>query len=202
MRPITLFFLGNLIYFLFPVLDTFNTLLQYQMTMPYTDIANIPGRVEQAIAESGLDKDTFYLAYNTATSSHSKLLLILLVPLVLPLVILVGWWRRKRVAEHLMFALELTIFILYVTTIMLGYLMLLVQIGVSLAGLPVIPFTDAHLTSVALVLITYFLIRGIKQFYQYSWPVSILLAFIVISLFYLPLSGYRWLLFEVTMAGM
>ena len=202
MRPITLFFLGNLIYFLFPIADTFNTLLQYQLNMPYTELANIPERVERAIAASGFEKEAFYLAYNTATSANSKLLLILLVPLTVPLLALVGWSRRKLFAEHLMFSLEFSLFLLYVTTILLGYLVFLVQFGLSVFGLPSFPFGDVHLTTMAVILLTYFLARGIRTFYGYTWFTSGLLTLLVVMGFYFSLSAYRWLLFEVTIAGM
>ena len=202
MRPITLFFLGNLFYFLFPVLDTFNTLLQYQFQNPYADLANLTERVDQAIIASGMEKEAFYQAYNTATSANSKLLLIFLIPLFVPILLVIGSWRRHVFAEHLMFALEFIIFVLYVSTMLLGYLMLLVQIGLSLAGLQKFPFTDLHLTIAAAILISYFLIRGMRKFYDFQWLTSAILTILVIAGFYMSLVGYRWLLFEVTIRTM
>ena len=199
MRPVTLFFLGNLIYFLFPILDTFNTLLEYQYNMPYTSLANVHERVEQAIAASGLTLEGFHLAYNQATEANSKLLLICLVPLMVPIFVLVGRSKRRLISDHLIIALEYNIFVLYINTMLLGYCLLALHKLLLALGYTGLYFSDFHLTTIAAILSTYFLSKAIRRFYRYSWLLCGLLSVITLLGTFMSLMFYRWILFEVTL---
>lgn len=199
MKPIALFFLCNLVYFLFPALDTFNTLLQYQYMMPYTELANIAGRVDEAIAASGMTREVFQLTYNQATEANSKLLLIVLVPLLLPIFAIIGWRSRQNMSDHLIFALEYNIFILLFTSMLLGYCMFALQTLLKIFGLPLLVFSDFYVSLIAAMLAIYFLFRGIRRFYQYHWITSGLLAAVVMFGSFFSLTLYRWILFETTM---
>lgn len=198
MKPIALFLVGNLIYFLFPVLDTYNTLLQYQYKMPYTQLANIPARVEVAIQASGMTQEMYQLSYNQATGANSKLLLILLVPLMAPLFALVGWRSRQILSDHFLLALEYNIFVLYINTMLLGYCLLAFQSLLRMLGHPGLTFTDFHVTLIAALFALYFLGRAINRFYRYPWFTCWALAVITLLGSYFSLAAYRWLLFEIT----
>lgn len=198
MKPIALFFLCNLIYFLFPVLDTFNTILQYQYSMPYSNLINVRERVENAIEASGMTQEVFQLTYNQATEANSKLLLIFLVPLTMPIFALIGWRSRQNMSDHLIFALEYNIFILLFTSMLLGYVMFAIQALLKALDLPALNFTDFNVTSMAAMLASYFLYQGIRRFYRYNWYTSSLLAVMALLCSYISLTIYRWVLFEVT----
>lgn len=80
LSPLQVFFFANLIYFIFPMISTFNTSLEVQMNrLPYSDITRPV--VENYISESGRDLSLFTEEYEGVSSSNGKLLLIFLVVL-------------------------------------------------------------------------------------------------------------------------
>ena len=80
LTPLQLFFFANLVYFIFPLISTFNTSLEVQMyQLPYS--SSIRPLVESYIEESELGLEKFTAEFETASSSNGKLLLIVLVVL-------------------------------------------------------------------------------------------------------------------------
>jgi len=76
--PLQLFFFANLIYFLFPVLSTFNTSLYIQMnSLPYSPM--VERTVNGYLEESNIPMEDFRADYEQKSASVGKLMLILLV---------------------------------------------------------------------------------------------------------------------------
>ena len=79
--PVSLFFIGNLIYFLIPILETFDSSLYVQtQMMPYKSW--IMPSVEGRLADRSISMDEYAVAYNAASTSNAKLLLITMVFLI------------------------------------------------------------------------------------------------------------------------
>ena len=80
LSPLQLFFFANLIYFIFPIISTFNTSLEVQMyQLPYS--SQIERVVNTHLEKSGENKELFKTNYERVSNSNGKLLLIILVVL-------------------------------------------------------------------------------------------------------------------------
>ena len=90
MRPIALFLLGNLIYFLFPIFQIFVTSLNVQLQMPYAEFLELSVRVEQKILELNLTQEAFEREFGATSDANSRLMLIVLIPMYALLFALVG----------------------------------------------------------------------------------------------------------------
>ena len=74
MRPLQMFFILNLIYFLFPVLQMFNSSLYTQLyVLPHRQIAKEV--VSKKVGAEGLSIQGFEMMYNDKTNGFAKLLL-------------------------------------------------------------------------------------------------------------------------------
>ncbi len=121
MKPVAFFFVGNFIYFFFPMFHTFNSILYAQLHfMPYSDW--IEPSFQQYLQEASIDYYVFEEKYNAASTNWAKILLILIVPLIFPFMFLVNYAKRLFVSDHLIFTFELASYILFVPTILLSFL--------------------------------------------------------------------------------
>ncbi len=78
MSPFQLFFFANFMYFLFPILSTFNTSLYTQLNrLPYS--AYVKPIVADHLEQNEIQYEVFSSDFNTVSSSNGKLLLIILV---------------------------------------------------------------------------------------------------------------------------
>ena len=202
MKPVALFLVGNLIYFLFPILSTFNTSLQTQMRgLPSSRLFNVESRVNEKMKELDISYSEFNLAYTAKSSSNSKAMLIILVPLFAIGFSLLGIGRKKFAVDNLIFAFEYAIFILFLNTIVIGYLIYLFNIILKSLTEINIYFGEVLLSSLVAISSGYFLLFGIRRFYGYRWVGTILSTLILFFYSAACLLFYRWLLFEVTFAS-
>ena len=199
MQPINLFLLANLIYFIFPIFDTFNTSLKTQMyDLPSAEIFHIEERVLEKSGQLGMSLEAFEREYNQLSSSNSKLLLIVLILFFAVGFAILNWKRRPLLWDHLNFALEYGIYQLVVNTILFGYITYLIITIASWFGTEWRLLNDLFLTAIVSVSILYFLVRGMNKYYRYSWMVATLFSILTLFWSYGVLQLYRWLLFEVT----
>ena len=193
MKPISFFLLGNLLYFLFPVFETFNTKLTAQMEMlSYSQILNLSDVVNERISEAGTTLSEFREDYQIQSTTVSKLMLIVIVPIFALLTAIVAFDKRKLFFDHLIFSLEYFSFVIFVCTVFLSYLLIGISVFIKLN------WNDTILIPIIFVLATGFLIRGVRRFYQYSWWRSIITGLGLFVATYLSLEIYRLLLFWVT----
>lgn len=199
MKPIAFFFVGNFIYFLVPIFQTFNTNLYAQMNLfRYNQFAQ--GWVNKHLAASGSSLEQFSVIYNQASEGWSKLLLIVLVLLFFPLTTLINYTRRNYLSDHLAFSLEFSTYVIFIPTILLAFLLYFIYWIASWFGLDLnFMFYDDSLTKLAIGVLLYFFIRAPRTFYQFPWwrvivniPLHLLATVIM-------LECYRFILFTVTM---
>ena len=202
MKPISLFFMCNLIYFFLPLFETFNTSLKTQMQgLPSAKIFSVEERVNARVAELEMTFSEFESLYTEKSSANSKLMLIVLVFFFSFGFAMIGLKRKRHFIDHLTFAFEYGVFILAFSTILLGYLFYgLVFLIHALDGTAAFA-NDAYISVVVAILILYFLVGGIRRFYDYGWVAAILLGMTVFAWSYASLQFYRWILFEATFAG-
>jgi Protein of unknown function (DUF3667) len=168
LKPISLFFVLNLIYFFFPVVQLFSASLNTQ----------------------GMNVESFSLIYNLKTTAFAKLMVMVFVVLgSLPLNIL--YWKKNRFfTDHVSYVVELACFNLFINAIVLSIL-----VGVLGAGKYL---DEAILTGVFISTNLYFLLRSGFEFYgERGWRLVLKSALMILFL-KLALEIYRMILFFVT----
>ena len=99
LAPLSLFFVLNLVYFFFPVIQLFNASLNTQLLSPLRDFySNI---IAHKIVNLGLDLNAFTLLYNMKTTSLAKLMVMVFVVVAsLPLNLLYSK-RNRYFTDHI-----------------------------------------------------------------------------------------------------
>ena len=193
MRPISLFFLANLIYFLFPIFNTFHTSLTVQMeSFPFLHSSLATEMVNRRIENQSLDFADFQIQYNLKTTELSKLLLIIMTGMMTLILWIVHARSKHYLADHFVVAVELMIF-----TILFG----LQGMGLIFAGLSwIYPplLSESSLNITMALLISYYLFRIERIFYGSSVAISIINALFILLGFTLTIFLYRAILFFIT----
>jgi len=128
LKPISLFFVLNLVYFLFPVIQLFNASLKTQLNAEYG--IWIHTIVAHAMVNLRItDIDSFSVIYNQKTASLAKLMVMVFVILgSLPLNALYRK-RNRYFSDHVGFMVELACFNLFVNAICLTVLTTVLGLG-------------------------------------------------------------------------
>lgn len=202
MRPVSFFFVANVIYFLFPLFQTFNTRLHAQMDyMFYSEALHIKEKEERKSQALGLTPDEFVLRYNAHTESASKLALIAL-PVFFSLFIVILFIRKKLLyLDHLTFSIEFIAFFVFIPTIILSLLLWIVQAGVHLISQSSNLYNDDLLGLISLILAGVFLFLATRNFFGITKIMIRSLATLTMLLVsVITVVLYRLLLFYLTMA--
>src|SRR5882757_7008273 len=186
--PLSLFFVLNLAYFLFPVIQLFNASLNTQLRTPLARFYK--GIVTSKAVAMDMDLASFSLVYNLKTVTFAKLMVMVFVVISsLPLNIL--YRKRNRFfIDHVGYMVELACFNLFLNAIVLSVL-------------AAIPGVGKHLDELSLTLIfittnLYFVIRSSHEFYrEKSWRLAIKSVVMVLFL-KISLEIYRSVLFFAT----
>jgi len=198
MRPLQMFFILNLIYFLFPVLQMFNSSLYTQLyVLPHRQLAKEV--VSKKVGAEGLSIQGFEMMYNDKTNGFAKLLLVLFVVLAsLPLSII---FRKKDryFTDHLALSVELTSFNLAINAISLSVVLIItnklfkwghVGWGTYL--------NDLTLTIIFVSTNLFFIFIAARVFYNQRGKRRIFKALLGVLGLFLALEAYRFVLFFIT----
>jgi hypothetical protein len=201
MKPIPMFFVANLIYFLLPIFETFNTSFHSQMRLQaYSDWIR-PFAAEK-IQKENISEEAFALKYNTKTSTLSKLLLIIFVPMFALVFAGVNYSRDRYFADHMLLALEFMCFVLFYTTIAWSFLLVGFVYAAEVVGISVkYVFEDEWTFLVPMIFVFdfYYLIRAERTFYDHPWWRSVISGAVILAIMPVIVLFYRFLLFQVTM---
>ena len=195
-RPIALFFIINLIYFLAQPVDTFYTGIGSQTThQMYSSYAK--EKVIEKMKKEELTAKEITAKYNKAALDYSKTLIILIVFLFsIPLSILF-FSKKQLYFNHIIFSLGFTSFLLLGPLIILTALAQILSLVLTSLGVNGFHFDiNGSLTSLfLLLLIILYLSVGLKRFYEQKYilviPKAIVLAFSSIAV----VIAYRFLMF-------
>jgi len=199
MRPLQMFFILNLVYFLFPVLQMFNSSLYTQLyVLPHREIAREV--VSKKVGAEGLSIQGFEMMYNNKTNGFAKLLLVLFVVLAsLPLSLI---FRKKNryFTDHLALSVELTSFNLAINAIALSIVLLLTNKLFKWGNVTWGTYLDdMTLTIIFVSTNLYFIFVAARTFYSQRGKRRILKAILGVVGLFLALESYRFLLFFITM---
>jgi hypothetical protein len=197
-RPLQLFFILNLIYFLFPLLQLFNTSLHTQMFLR-THSALVRSMVYSKINHEGIDLQGFGLMYNEKSTSLAKLLVVVFAVVAsLPMNLI---YRRKNryFTDHVTLALELTSFNLAMNAIFLSFVLMIINFILHWGNLGWTKYlNDFTLTIIFVMTNTYFLFKAGSTFYGQKGKWLILKVLFGLLGLFVALELYRLILFLVT----
>ncbi|MEQ9465967.1 MAG: DUF3667 domain-containing protein [Ekhidna sp.] len=194
MKPISIFFLANLIYFLFPVFNTFNTNLHLQMNaFPFLHSDLATEMVNSRLEESGETLESFSLRYDSKSTELSKLLLILISLFQAMFFWMIHSRNSKRFfSDHIIVSLELMSFIILFCIQVLGLAFLLI------ASINSSFISELVTSGVMFSLILYYLYRVEFTFYSTGGIRAFANAMLGSIAFSLFIFIYRSLLFFIT----
>jgi hypothetical protein len=198
MRPLQLFFVLNLIYFLFPLLQLFNTSLRTQMYLR-THSALVKRMVFSKVGRDPLSLDGYSLMYNQKSTSLAKLLIIVFVILAsLPMMIIYRK-RNRYFNDHVILAVELTTFNLAMNAIFLSLFLMVISKALHWTNTGWEKYlNDFTLTIIFVLTNTYFLFMAGRTFYLQRGKMLILKVVLGLLGLFMALEAYRLLLFLIT----
>jgi hypothetical protein len=188
LSPMSLFFVLNLVYFFFPVIQLFNASLNTQLLSP---LGNLYSEViAHKIVNMGIDLNSFTLLYNIKTTGLAKLMVMIFVVVSsLPLNLLY-WKKNKYFTDHVTYAVELACFNLFINTIVLTILVRLLGGGSYL--------DEIALTAIFTLTNLYFVLRSSYTFYHERGWRLIIKSITMILFLKVALEVYRAILFIIT----
>jgi hypothetical protein len=188
-NPLSLFFVLNLIYFLFPVIQLFNASLNTQLLAPQRLLVR-DMVAHKMMSMQMTDIASFSLIYNQKTTGLAKLMVMVFVVITsLPLNFL---YRKKNryFSDHVGFTVELACFNLFVNAICLTLVAKLLGLGHYLDELTVtFIFVSSNL---------YFLLKSGMTFYREKGWRLVVKSIVMLLLLRVALEIYRAILFIVT----
>jgi len=198
MRPLQMFFILNLAYFLFPVLQMFNSSLYTQLyVLPHRQIAKEV--VSKKVGAEGLSIQGFEMMYNDKTNGFAKLLLVLFVVLAsLPLSLI---FRKKDryFTDHLALSVELTSFNLAINAIGLSVVLVIMNKIFKWSNVTWGNYLNELTLTIVFVLTNlYFIFIAANSFYNQRGKRRIFKALLGVVGLFLALEAYRFLLFFIT----
>lgn len=188
MSPIQVFFVLNLVYFLFPIVQLFNASLTTQMIAPLGFLLKEP--IAHKMATMHMNFQSFELVYNLKTVSLAKLLVMVFVVLAsMPLNVLYRK-RNRYFTDHFGYAVELACFNLFVNAIMVDIVTTIIPIGGYIG--------EGVVTGLFIGTNLYFLVRSSNVFYQENGWRLIVKSVLMIFFLKIALELYRMILFFLT----
>ena len=187
LNPTSLFFVLNLIYFFFPLIQLFNASLNTQLLSPFRSFYQ--PIIAHKIVNLGMELSSFSLVYNLKTTGFAKLMVMIFVFIgSLPLNFL--YRKRNRFfTDHIGYLVELACFNLFVNAIVLS---ILAAFGLGRF------LNEEILTTIFISTNLYFLLRSGRVFYgERGWRLF-LKAGLMILFLKVALEVYRAILFFVT----
>jgi len=191
LRPLSIFFVLNLVYFLFPLIQLFSASLKTQLNTTYGKL------VQQMVATRAIKLNisvhSFELIYNQKSNALAKLLVIVFAILAsLPLNIF--YRKRNRFfTDHVGLMVELACFNLFVNAFVM-------TIAAKFSGIG--KFLDEDILVIAFITTNaYFLLRSGYTFYKERGVKLILKSIIMIAVLKLALEAYRFILFLLTLGS-
>jgi hypothetical protein len=184
----SVFFVLNLVYFLFPLIQLFNASLKTQLSTSYSTYAQ--HLVAVRAAEMKISVNSFELLYNQKSVGLAKLLVIVFAIFAsLPLNLFYSK-RNRFFADHVGLMVELACFNLFVNA-------LVMTLAAKFLGLG--QFLDDDILTISFIITNlYFLLRSNFTFYKERGVLLAVKSVIMLAVLKLALEAYRLVLFLVT----
>lgn len=197
-KPLQLFFILNLVYFLFPVFQLFNSSLYTQMyLLPHRHMVRT--MVLHKLAKANFSLQAYTLMYDAKSQSLAKLLIVMFIVFAsLPLSLI---FRKKKIyfTDHTTLAVELAIFNIAINAILLNLIFWVLNSLLNWSGSGWIKYLDDFaITTIFIGSNLYFLWQASRTFYgERKRMLSFKVPLALIGL-YAALELYRLMLFFIT----
>lgn len=199
MKPVSLFFVANFLYFFLPSFEVFNTTFKSQMDSKPVGLV-VHELVEKRVGDQSITIEKLEILYNQNSGDWAKLLLVIIVVLFSGMLTLVNFSRSRFYSDHLTLSFEfLSYTILFVALIFRGITAVFYFTGAWLSVNMQWLFQDERifLLPTICVLLLYFLVRAQRTFYQNSWFISFTKSLVLLVGFAGVVVIYRFILFIV-----
>lgn len=189
LSPMSVFFVLNLVYFFFPLIQLFSASLNTQLLSPFSGLYK--EIITHKIINMGVDLSSFTLLYNIKSNSLAKLLVMVFVVIASVPLNFLYWKRNKYFTDHVTYAVELACFNLFINTILLTLIVNLTNTGGMLS--------EKALTFIFISTNLYFVLRSSQTFYaERGWKLVVKSLFLILFL-KVALEIYRAILFIITL---
>lgn len=190
LRPMSLFFLLNLVYFIFPIIQLFSATLRTQLNSFHGKYG--VSTLAAKMTEMGIrDIGSFALVYDQKTGGLAKMLVIVYAIVVSLPLNLIYRTRNRYFTDHVGLAVELVCFNLFINALLLSLVT-----GVFGLGSYVNEFV---VTGMLVVTNLYFIVRAGITFYEDKGLKLILRSLLMLGVLKIALEVYRAILFYVTL---
>lgn len=198
LRPLQLFFILNLAYFLFPVLQLFNSSLRTQMYFLFHS-SWVRNLVVRHVVEEGISMEGYGLLYDAKTTALAKLLMVIFVLLAsLPLSV-IFMKKNRYFTDHVTLSVELACFNIFVNALFLSGVLWVLSRVLHWSGSALGNYLNEDTFTVIFVSTNlYFIYRAARTFYQQRGKRLIAKSIAAILGLFLALEAYRLILFFVT----
>lgn len=199
LKPMSMFFIVNLIYFLFPVYDTLNSSLQTQMNnLPHSGIAT--EMVESRVKKEKISMAVFTAQYQTQSTNMSKMCLFLIVFFFSIPLWLINFNKKLTYFDHLTVALELWSVAIFGLFVLLSWFFVFVVRGAGLFGANwEFLLSDNNITWISVLGLVGILFSFERNAYKQGPFRAATKATMLVFAFYVVLQLYRGSLFFITM---
>lgn len=197
-RPLQLFFVLNLIYFLFPLLQLFNTSLHIQMYLR-THSPLVRSMVYSKVGRDALALEGYSLMYNQRSTGLAKLLIIVFVILASIPMMVIYKKRNRYFTDHVTLAVELTSYNLAMNAIFLSLFLMILNKVLHWTHSGWEKYLDDFTLTIIFVLTnTYFLFKAGRTFYGQTGKKLIFKVILGLLGLFIALELYRLTLFLIT----
>ncbi len=199
--PLSLFFIGNLLYLLIMPIDALNSKYVSQTTgQPYSAMA--VKKVEAKMAAKHWDQKTMEDMYDHETSKVSKMMLFALIFIFsIPLSIFL-YKPGRYYFDHVVFATEYVNFLVFVLLLIAPYMLWLVFF-ILIKVFRLRPTIDVNSPSVLYPVFSFiglYLTLAIRRVYNTSWIYSTIAGILMLASTIAATVLYRYILFHITMS--
>jgi hypothetical protein len=198
-RPMSMFFVANLIYFLFPLFNSLNSNLYVQMNqLPHSRIAK--EIVNKRIAAESIPFETFEIRYNQQSTNMAKLVLVLMVFYFSIPLSLVNFNKKMYFSDHLLVSLEACSLVILLNFVVLIWSLELVIYLASLFGSDIrFLLYDSSASWFSGGLLIYLFAQLERRAYAVSGWKAYARAALLFGCFFAVLQLYRGSLFFITL---
>jgi hypothetical protein len=191
LRPLSIFFVLNLVYFFFPVIQLFSASLKTQLSTSYGE--SVQFVVANKAVKLAVPAQALEVIYNQKSNAFAKTLVIIFAVIAsLPLNI----FYRKRdryFNDHVGLMVELACFNLFVNALMM-------TLAAKFLGLG--QYLDDNLLMIIFISTNaYFLLRASYTFYKQRGIKLFAKSLVMLAILKIALEAYRFILFLVTIGS-
>jgi hypothetical protein len=170
-KPFSLFFVGVILYLLFPFLPGLNMPFSTNMINFNAQGLNfISGLVEYKLGSHGIPIEELARRYDARSSSFAKVLLLVILPLTALALKLLFFRKKKYFFDHLVLATEASSITLYLIFFLLPLVLFLVRFLFGLSGHTSQAITgDAITMSATALFLIVWSVLAFKRFYNLTY---------------------------------